>query len=203
MRTLALLIKAACFTFVSLAASQVNGQVVRYGNCAIDLELAELPDCAVSTTDGRLYVRREFTHDVFSRRVSGIVANPISVSGKKLASTMIPHGGWAYFDPTGLVVVRNVATFDNGADTFHRGLVPVTKGNKWGLADANGRLVVPMRYDGLRYAEPKSGWIACTGCRKEVAGEHWWFAGGSWIRLNTRGRVVGRLPDPALIPKGK
>jgi len=199
-RTLA---RAAFFTLVSISASKGIGQVVHYGNCPIDLERAELPECAISTVNGHLYVKKRFAGDVFSGRVSGIAANPISVSGKRLASTMIPNDGWAYFDRTGLVVVQHISTFDSGADVFHYGLVSVNKGSKWGLADSTGRFIVPMRYDRLRYDDANSTWLACTGCQIEVAGEHSWFTGGSWVRINVRGKVTSSVSDPNLQPNEK
>jgi hypothetical protein len=202
MLTKKMLLGAIYFAIVRFALT-CSGQVIQYGNCAIDFEVVELPECALTTIKGRLYIPKGFADDVFSGKLDGVVANPINVSGKRLASTMIPHGGWAYFDRTGLVVVQNVSTFDNGADAFHHGLVSVRKGDKWGLADSTGRFVVPIRYDGLRYDEANFTWLACSGCRIEIGGEHSWFTGGNWVRINASGRVIGSVPDPSGTAKKK
>lgn len=191
-----LLIQSACLTLALIAALPSNAQVVRYGDCAIDLELITLPDCAVSIQQDRLYVEKRFVDDVFSQRVIGVAAHPIRVGKQRLAWTSLSEGGWAYFDRTGLVVVKNVATMDNGADEFHHGLVRVTKDKKWGLANVQGRIVVPMRYDGIGLDQ--NGGIACSGCRTITHDEHSWFSGGTWFRMDKRGKVLGRIVDPTL-----
>ena len=178
----------------------LSAQVVKYGACTIDFEDLPLPHCALEIRGGQLYVLRKFADDVFSRRNSGIIAHPVSVEGHRLAWTYLPDEGWAYFDPSGLVVVRNVATYDNGASEFHHRLVLVTKGEKWGLSNARGKLVVPMQYDGMLDDWKGPGWLACSGCQKVHQGEHWWFSGGTWVRLDERGRLVGEADDPPRPP---
>jgi len=87
--------------------------------------------------------------------------------------------------------------FDNGPSPFHHGLVRVNRAGKWGLADSKGLLVVPLIYDGmLEYDEPNRGWTACRGCRSVSDGEHSWFEGGDWYRLDRRGTVAGKAENP-------
>ena len=85
-------------------------------------------------------------------------------------------------------MVRNVATMDNFANAFHYGLVRVSNGGKWGLADMHGRLVVSLRYDGMLDYQPGEGWKACLGCRSVSDGEHSGFDGGHWISLDRYGK---------------
>lgn len=170
-----------------------SAQTVRYGSCAIDLQIAQLPDCAVSVKAGRVYVIKKFADDVFSKRAGGVVAVPALVEGRRLASTAIYGRGWVYFDRSGLVVVEHVAIMDNGADQFHHGLVRVTRYNKWGLANLKGKLVVPLQYDGLLTNPSGSGWLACTGCTTVSDGEHSWPSGGTWSKLDSNGKVTERV----------
>ena len=101
------------------------------------------------------------------------------------------------------MVVQNVAAGDNAASEFQDGLVLVTKDGKWGLADTRGKLVVPMQYDGMMGNGKEPGWLACSGCQVVHQGEHWWFSGGKWVRLDKRGRVAGQAnapPEPITMP---
>jgi hypothetical protein len=76
----------------------------------------------------RLYITLVFVRPIFK----GIASH--------LASRLLPDGGWAYFDRTGLVRVKDVAPFDNGASYFHSGLVRVVRDGKYGLASDRGGL---------------------------------------------------------------
>jgi hypothetical protein len=166
-------------------AGFAQSQVVRRGDCVVDAEVLLLPKCALETRDGHLYIFKEFLPLLFS-------------TGKgRLASAALPEDGWAYFDRRGLIVVRNVANFDNGPSPFHHGLVRVNREGKWGLADSNGPFVVPLMYDGmLEYEEPNRGWKVCTGCRSVSAGEYGWFEGGDWYWLDRHGKVAGKAENP-------
>lgn len=194
------LFKLICLIVLTMAcAPESNAQVKKFGGCSIDFEIMRLPDCVIEVKDGRSYVLKEFAEYVLSRRQVGVAAWPVTVEGRHLAWTNLPDVGWAYFDRTGLVLVQNVATMDNGADTFYHGLVRVTKNDKWGLANIEGRLVVPMQYDGILDYTPHIGWLACAGCRTQTDAnrEHFWFLGGAWYRLSGLGRVIGRTTDPS------
>jgi hypothetical protein len=191
------LTKAAWLTTLALVAAwPAWAQVVRYGDCSIDWELLQLPDCALSVKGNQLYVSQEFATDVFLHRVTGVAATPVIVSGHQWAGTNLPKRGWAYFDRNGLVVVQNVATMDNGPSEFHRGLVRVTREGKWGLAGLNGELVVPMQYDGLLDYKAGYGWLACTECRTVHQGDYSWFSGGNWVAIDHLGKVIGKTNDP-------
>jgi hypothetical protein len=185
------------FTILAITtASPLCCQTVKVGNCIVDSELIRLPNCAVKNRNGRLYITRGFLKTFFSGGGFGVAASTVTVDGTRLAWSDIPGAGWAYFDRSGLVVVKNVATMDNGASQFHHGLVRVTVGNKWGLANAHGKLVVPMKLDGALDYEEGSGWRVCTQCRTEGDGELSWFTGGQWKWLDQYGRYTGEAPDP-------
>jgi hypothetical protein len=158
-------------------------------DCAVDRELIVLPPCAVRSEGGQLRVIPSHVaalsfnkYDLAPACLTGI--------GSETCWTYINHRGW--------VVVRDVAVMDNGASEFHHGLVRVTRDGKWGLADARGKLVVPLRYDGILEYEPGDGWPACEGCRtaQDKGREHSWFEGGKWLRLNARGKVIGPMQAP-------
>jgi hypothetical protein len=176
------------FTFIllaSLVTCPANCQVLRNGSCKVDAEVFLLPQCALETRDGHVFVAKEYLPLYFS---SG---------SARLASAVLPEDGWAYFDRHGLIVVRNVANFDNGPSPFHYGLVRVNRKSKWGLADSRGTLVVPLTYDGmLEYEESNRGWRVCTGCRWVSAGEYGWFEGGNWYWLDRNGKVAGKAESP-------
>jgi hypothetical protein len=186
------LLHLGCFAF-AWAVIPASAQTVRYGSCAIDLQIVQLPDCAVSAKAGRAYVVKKFVDDVFRKRATGVAAVPVLVEGRRLAWTSISGRGWVYFDRTGLVVVEHVAIMDNGADEFHHGLVRVTRYNKWGLANLKGKLVVPMQYDGLLANPSGLGWLACSGCTTVSDGEHSWPSGGTWSKLDSNGKVTERV----------
>jgi hypothetical protein len=171
-------------------------QTATYGKCSIDLEVPVLPKCALEIRNGQLFVLRKFAEDVFAGRIHGLAANPVRVDKDRLASIWLDEGKWSYFDPTGRVVVQNVAAFDNAASEFQDGMVPVTKDGKWGLADTKGRFVVPPQYDGMAGWEGP-GWLVCSGCSFVQKGEHSWFSGGHWFQLDAKGRVAGEAKDPS------
>lgn len=146
--------------------------------CVVDGETWSLPPCAMETRHGHAYVAARYLPKLFSG------------SREHLVARILPGSGWSYIDRSGKVVVRHVATMDNDASAFHHGLVRVNRDGKWGLADEEGRLVVPPSYDGILDYQPGLGWRACTGCRSQTGGEHSWFEGGDWITLDRRGRKI-------------
>jgi hypothetical protein len=170
-------IRIICLLLLSVAAAtSAPAQVIRHGNCIVESEF--LPQCAVETRNGQEYVIQRYL------RLLHYSGTP------SLADAALPDAGWVYLNRQGRVVVRNVATMDNGANSFHHGLVRVTLGGKWGLANARGTLVVPLQYDGMLDYEPKIGWSACTGCHTLTGGEHSWFEGGDWVVLSRIGQVL-------------
>lgn len=128
----------------------------------------------------------------------------LSKTGKKLLAKRSapvwlssPGQGWIYVDAKGKVVIRGVATLDNGPEDFHNGLVRVKKNGKWGYADKRGRLVIPTVYDGaLPMSKGKAE--ACKGCQEvcdDTACEHKRFAGGQWDLLRPSGKVIKTWAD--------
>ena len=175
-----------------------HAQVMKFGGCSIDFELMELPNCAARIQDGRPYVLKELAEYVLSRPQVGVAAWPVTVGRQRLAASHFPGDSWVYFDRRGIVVVKNVAEIDNGPADFHLGLVLVTRGEKWGLANARGQLVVRFTYDQIFDYEHNRGWLACTGCRKvRVDEEHFSAEGGKWVWLDAHGHVTGNATDPS------
>lgn len=146
--------------------------------CAVDEETLNLLPCALETRHGATYVVARYLPKLFGGERGPLVAR------------ILPGSGWSYIDRSGKVVVRHVAIMDNYASEFHYGLVRVNRDGKWGLADEEGRLVVPPSYDGILDYQPGLGWRACTGCCSKTGGEHSWFEGGDWITLDRRGRKI-------------
>ncbi len=175
------------------ASTSLKSQLVQVGNCRVDLELMNLPPCAVETRNGRVFIVKEVAEILFTR--PSITARRVKVEGRSLACVFVPGTGWSYIDRSGQVIVKNVAFFDNGGSPFHNGLVRVKRDEKWGLANAKGLLVVPLEFDGI--LEFNSGrWLACKGCKTQRAGEYSFFTGGSWFAIDQHGRVVGKAQEP-------
>jgi len=80
-----------------------------------------------------------------------------------------------------------VMTMDNGADPFVQNRARSRLGGKIGFIDRSLRLVIPRRYDG---ALPFTRGAAevCTGCTPASDGEHGWYEGGRWARIDRSGR---------------
>jgi len=167
-----------------------RGQIVRYRNCEVDAEMLAPPTCAYETKNGHLYLSQRYVALYFSSNRS------------RLAAIHLPNYGWAYINRKGRVVVQNVATYDNSASTFYHGLVRVTRGGKWGLANSDGAIVVPFKYDGMWEYQADSGWKVCTGCRVvfDSYREHSWFKGGDWLWLNSQGQVARRAKEDPTTP---
>jgi hypothetical protein len=170
----------AVLGLILLALSSVGrAQARTTAECSIDTDLPSIPSCALETRHGQVHV--------------GATYLPLLLASAhgRLIAVRLPTG-WAYVDRHGRVVVTDVAVMDNGANDFHHGLVRVTRNGKWGLADAQGRLVVPLRYDGMLDYRPGKGWSVCSGCRAASDGEHGWFEGGEWASLDRHGRMISR-----------
>jgi hypothetical protein len=182
--------------FVLASGVSAPAQLVKLPDCVVDIELWTLPKCALETRDGKLYLSKQFLLPFFAPGSKALGAP--TPKSNQLASAFLPDGGWAYFDRTGLVVVQNVATMDNGPSEFHHGLVRISKGDKWGLSNPQGRLMVPLKYDGISDYEEGKGWLACSGCHTETTGEYHLFKGGKWVWLDRHGKVIGTASDPSL-----
>ena len=148
-----------------------KAQVIESQGCKVDAEIISLPPCAVLKKHGHVFIAQPFVHLFFPTKPEA------------LAPVYLPDDGWAYIDRTGRVVVSDVATMDNSASEFHDGLVRVTRDHKRGLADTRGRIIVPLKYDGMLDYQAGFGWKACTECLTKTDGEHSWFEGGEWVVL--------------------
>jgi WG containing repeat len=170
------------FLAVSISRYRATAQDVHNESCKPDPELIAVPPCAIQHINGQTRILQ-----------SHLAARSFNKYG--LAPAWI-EGGWTYLDRQGWVVVPNVAMMDNGANDFHHGLVRVTSGGKWGLADPHGKLIVPLKYDGGLDYQLGQGWLVCSGCHMVTKNEYSWFEGGQWLRLNDRGTVIGPAPNP-------
>jgi len=175
--------------FILLVAGENGaspGQVARIGDCVVDAETPQPPECAFESRNGQLYLSQKYVGLYFK------------ASRNRLAPIYLTTDGWAYINREGRVVVKNVAPYDNWASDFHHGVVRVTRGGKWGLANQEGVLIVPLSYDGMGEYEPGRGWNACRGCRfvSDSHKEHSWFEGGEWFWLDHLGHVSKAEEDP-------
>jgi WG repeat protein len=149
--------------------------------CMIQPDVGLLPGCISKGSDGKLSIAPKYRKQL---RVAGHGLAPVwSESEPK---------GWMYVDRKGRVVVTGVAAFDNGADTFHDGLVRVARENRFGYANRAGTLVIPAIYDGAFNFENGTA-VVCRECKNQCEGEHCSLIGGQWLRVDTRGRVVGEM----------
>ena len=82
-----------------------------------------------------------------------------------------------------------VETMDNGPDYFKDGLARSPVGGKIGYIDRKLNLVIPATYDGA-YPFKDGVAVVCTACQIVSDGEHDWYEGGQWGRIDRKGRVV-------------
>ena len=155
--------------------------------CTFDFERPDLPDCVLMKESGRLLVSSKYVRDL-----------PFDSRG--LAAVWVEGLGWSYANRVGELVITGVVGMDNGADTFHSGLVRVVRNRKYGFANRRGTIVIPAEYDGALNFE-KGTAVVCRNCRTETDGEHSWFSGGQWFRINTRGQVIENLKSDHLSGK--
>lgn len=81
------------------------------------------------------------------------------------------------------------ALFDYSV-VFKEGYIPFKENGKYGLANKEGRKVIPAKYDYL--AHPEDGVVfACYNCTfdRKADPEHPPLTGGTWLWMNTAGRV--------------
>ena len=109
-----------------------------------------------------------------------------------LAAVRSPKEGWMYVSRSGKVVIKGVPVMDNGADSFHDGLVRIVRNGKYGFANRAGQVVIPTIYDGAMNFENGSAAV-CKGCQTSREGEHHFFSGGDWFRINIKGTILARI----------
>ncbi len=157
-----------------------QSQPLQTAPCVVEDESYFLPACVVQTRNGALYIPRKYwRHAAFNRY--------------GLSAFIIEAFGNIYINRSGRIVIRDVATMDNGPDDFHHGLVRINRGDKWGFADSTGRIVVPVKYScALNYAgrsidsKPR----VCVGCRIEQHGEYHSCVDGQWLYTDIRGHLT-------------
>jgi len=177
------------------ASAPLQGQIMQAGSCQVDTELIELPPCVVETRNGQPYVIKGLLKTFFSQGT--ISVRPVRIGLRYLASGYTRELGWFYFNRKGRIIVRNVLEFDNGVGPFHHGLVIVSRIQKAGLANANGKIVVPLDFDHILFFEEEDRWLACRGCKTERAGDYGVFLpGGEWYAIDRHGKVAGPVEDP-------
>ena len=99
-----------------------------------------------------------------------------------------------YVSRKGKVVIWGVPVMDNGADSFHDGLVRIVRNGKYGFANRGGEVVIPAIYDGAMNFQNGRAEV-CKGCESSATrdGKYHFFAGGEWLRINTNGTVLARI----------
>ncbi|CAD7289090.1 hypothetical protein LMG8286_01642 [Campylobacter suis] len=70
---------------------------------------------------------------------------------------LMPMGEILAIDKNGAVVGKIVSVYDIGI--YNEGLTGVGKNDKWGFIDKNGKVVVPLQYDGARDFSEGVAWV--------------------------------------------
>ena len=171
-----LLISVLCSGQESKSSSTTHDQGAP---CLFKSEHGVVPDCIRKSATGRYVISAPYVKD-------------LDFDAHGLAPVRSESLGWMYVNKRGIVVVWGVPTFDNWADEFHNGLVRVLRNGKYGYANRNGTLVIHPEYEGALSFD-KGTAVVCRQCRTATDGEHSWFKGGNWFRIDTAGKVIQRL----------
>jgi|ERR1700733_14953100 hypothetical protein len=177
------------FMFLSITAlhqhdAKPEKGVENSSPCLFDFEGGEVSDCVRQTSAGRLYI-------------SPTILSELNFDSHGLATLRSQIENWMYVNRHGDVVVSGVPTFDNGADTFHDGLVRFVRNGKYGFADHKGKIVIAAVYDGAMNFDGGRARV-CDGCTlkcSEPGCEHSSFVGGRWLQISTKGVVLVSLPE--------
>jgi len=173
-----------------LSKQQTSADVVPTRSpCLFDFERGEIPNCVRESANGDLFIVPEFLKE-------------LRFDSHGLAVVRSAREGWMYISRTGKVLIKGVPVMDNWADSFHDGLVRIIRNGKYGFANREGQVVIPPIYDGAMNFENGHA-VVCNGCESRPAdreGEYHLFAGGTWFRINTKGKVLGRVPPPVVAP---
>jgi hypothetical protein len=108
----------------------------------------------------------------------------------KYAIVSFPGKGFVGIDRKENIIFR-VYAFDNGPDYPADGLFRITDNGKIGYADTLGNIIVKPLYDG---AYPFEKGIAKVGygCLSKTDGEHSWWVGGKWFRIDKKGNIINK-----------
>ena len=166
--------------FAQTSKQQTSAVVIPTGGpCLFDFERGEVPNCVRESATGHLFIAPELLKD-------------LEFDSHGLAAVLSPREGWMYVNRSGKVVIRGVPAMDNGADSFHDGLVRIVRNGKYGFANRGGQVVIPAIYDGAMNFE-NGRTAVCKGCETSREGEHHFLSGGVWFRINTKGTVLARI----------
>jgi Xaa-Pro aminopeptidase len=153
--------------------------------CLFDFERGEVPACLRKSATGIFIIAPEYLKE-------------LDFDSYGLAAVHSRTEGWMYVNRRGEVLISGVPVMDNGADSFHDGLVRIVNDGKYGFANRSGQIAIAAIYDGALNFD--NGLAAvCRGCQMTCADtncEHGSFAGGRWFQINTKGETVGRLASP-------
>jgi hypothetical protein len=138
-----------------------------------------IKQCAASGPDGRPHLTSSYR--------SRLQFSPDGLARVMLLSEGQKKGQWYYTRRDRPLVP--VATYDNGADDFVDGRARSSLGDKVGYIDRNLDLVIPAVYDGA-YPFEKGVAVVCMACTLMSDGEHSWYEGGHWGRIDPTGHVV-------------
>lgn len=163
-----------------------QSQAPQPASCIVDDDLLFLPACVIRSRKDVLYVPHKYWKQAAFNHYG-------------LSALTITSLGNVYINRVGRIVIRDVATMDNGPDEFHHGLVRIDRDGKWGFADPNGRTVVPIEYScALNYAgtsidaKPR----VCVGCRIEQQGEYHSCIDGKWFYADRHGHLTPASDHP-------
>jgi hypothetical protein len=179
---LLLLICANLATYAAAPQSEQPGTPASGTPCLYDFERGEVPDC----------VRQGSHRDLF---IAPGLLKDLPFDSQGLAAVHSSAKGWMYVNRKGKVLITGVAVMDNGADTFHDGLVRFVRNARYGFANRKGQIVIDPVYDGAMNFENGRAAV-CKGCTVKCDDsecEHSSFSGGEWIQIDTKGNVVARL----------
>jgi hypothetical protein len=179
---LLLLIGANLSTYAAARQSEKPGPPASGAPCLFDFERGEVPDCVREGSHGDLFIAPGLLRD-------------LSFDSQGLAAVHSSAEGWMYVNRKGKVLITGVAVMDNGAETFHDGLVRFVRNAKYGFANRKGQIVIEAVYDGAMNFENGRAAV-CKSCTVKCDGgdcEHHSFSGGEWFQIDTKGTVVARL----------
>jgi hypothetical protein len=151
-------------------------------SCMYDPEIGLIADCIQKQSNGELFLKQK-------------VLQQLRFDSYGLSPVFSSVNGWMYVSRAGKVLITGVPVMDNGADTFHDGLVRVVKNNKYGFSNRQGRLVIPAVYDGAMNFENGKAKVCnhCTNKCVDQSCEYHAFSGGQWFVIDTKGTVVSTL----------
>lgn len=86
-------------------------------------------------------------------------------------------------------VLFKIFPYDNFADEPSEGTFRIMNGDKLGLADMTGKIIIPTNYVGL-YPMQQGRVVFCEGCSKEQDGEHFFWKGGKWGAFDKNGKII-------------